>query len=147
MRLGDCAPPLPQVGSAFELLLMDLWREGWDAQARQLQETVERRMAVWSRMPFPYGSEFPWDSTGHEEITTWMLRFGRETEARPTSPARPPMRRANGDELCRRRQNHAGAPLKLAGRLCGGRNAWPTGAWGKRHILSRNYRKSIDACI
>ena len=38
-------------------------------------------MAVWLKMPFPYGSEFAWDSTGHEEISTWMLRFGRAREA------------------------------------------------------------------
>jgi len=69
------------VGSVFELLLTDLWREGWEREARALQETVERRMAVWLRMPFPYGSEFSWDSTGHEEISTWMLRFGRAREA------------------------------------------------------------------
>jgi hypothetical protein len=38
-------------------------------------------------MPFPYGSEFSWDSTGHEEIATWMLRFGRHKEARQTMDA------------------------------------------------------------
>ena len=75
------------VGSVFELVLSDLWREGWEAQARQLQETVERRMAIWFKMPFPYGSEFSWDSTGHEEIATWMLRFGRHKEARQTMDA------------------------------------------------------------
>jgi len=75
------------VGSVFELLLTDLWREGWEREARALQETVERRMAVWLRMPFPYGSEFSWDSTGHEEISTWMLRFGRAREARQTLDA------------------------------------------------------------
>jgi len=48
---------------------------------------VERRMAVWLRMPFPYGSEFAWDSTGHEEISTWMLRFGKFKEARQTRNA------------------------------------------------------------
>ena len=56
-------------------------------QAAELQRTVEQRMAVWLRMPFPYGSEFAWDSTGHEEISTWMLRFGRLAEARQTLDA------------------------------------------------------------
>ena len=75
------------VGSVFELVLTDLIREGWDAEARELQLAVEKRMAVWLKMPFPYGSEFSWDSTGHEEISTWMLRFGRLKEARQTMDA------------------------------------------------------------
>ena len=75
------------VGSVFELLLADLWREGWEKEARQVQETVEKRMATWLKMPFPYGSEFSWDSTGHEEISTWMLRFGKAKEARQTLDA------------------------------------------------------------
>ena len=62
------------VGSVFESVLSDLWREGWEQEAASLQSTVERRMAVWLKMPFPYGSEFAWDSTGHEEIHTWLLR-------------------------------------------------------------------------
>ena len=44
-------------------------------------------MATWLKMPFPYGSEFSWDSTGHEEISTWMLRFGKAKEARQTLDA------------------------------------------------------------
>ena len=75
------------VGSIFELLLTDLRREGWSTEAAELQRTVEQRMAVWLKMPFPYGSEFSWDSTGHEEISTWMLRFGRAAEARQTLDA------------------------------------------------------------
>jgi hypothetical protein len=72
------------VGSVFELLLSDLLREGWSEQAAALQRTVERRMAVWLAMPFPYGSEFAWDSTGHEEIATWMARFGHAADAATT---------------------------------------------------------------
>jgi hypothetical protein len=75
------------VGSVFELVLSDLIREGWEYQARELQEAVEKRMGVWLKMPFPYGSEFSWDSTGHEEISTWMLRFGKLAEARQTMGA------------------------------------------------------------
>jgi hypothetical protein len=39
-------------------------------------------MRVWLRMPFPYGSEFSWDSTGHEEIAIWLMRFGKGDEAK-----------------------------------------------------------------
>lgn len=62
------------VGSVFELLLTDLLREGWAKEARELQNTVERRLGVWLRMPFPYGSEFPFDNTGHEARTCAMRR-------------------------------------------------------------------------
>ena len=75
------------VGSIFELLLTDLSVEGWTSEARELQEMIEHRMSVWLKMPFPYGSEFAWDSTGHEEISTWMLRFGKLDEARQTLDA------------------------------------------------------------
>jgi hypothetical protein len=43
-------------------------------------------MRVWLRMPFPYGSEFAWDSTGHEEIATWLIRFGKGEEAKQVGP-------------------------------------------------------------
>ena len=75
------------VGSVSELLLLDLRREGWAAQAAALQETVERRMGVWLQMPFPYGSEFAWDSTGHEEIGTWLFRFNHSRQAAQTVAA------------------------------------------------------------
>ena len=75
------------VGSVFEMLLSDLHREGWTVQAERLQRQTERRMAMWLSMPFPFGSEFAWDSTGHEEIATWMARFGRHAEARATMRA------------------------------------------------------------
>jgi len=75
------------VGSVFDSVLMDLLREGWTAEAGELQLAVEKRMRVWLSMPFPYGSEFAWDSTGHEEIATWMARFGHAAKARQTADA------------------------------------------------------------
>ena len=75
------------VGSVFELLLTDLYREGWVSEAREMQTFIEKRIGVWLKMPFPYGSEFAWDSTGHEEISTWMLRFGKIREAEQTTAA------------------------------------------------------------
>ena len=52
--------------------------EGLDALASELEATKQRRMNKWMSMIFPYGSEFAWDSTGHEEINTWLLRFGHD---------------------------------------------------------------------
>jgi hypothetical protein len=84
------------VGSIFERVLVDLESEihlsGADGAARSahaasgvnvsaiavardaMQLLRGTRMRRWLSMEFPYGSEFPWDSTGHEEIHTWLLR-------------------------------------------------------------------------
>jgi len=72
------------VGSAFVLILDDLEREGFDDEAAPVRKMVEQRIAKWSRMSFPYGSEFPWDSTGQEEINTWLLRRGEHAKANMT---------------------------------------------------------------
>ena len=93
------------VGSVFERILSDLEREveavegvgaagtavGADDAASELRAAAadmrrlsESRMRKWLSMIFPYGSEFPWDSTGHEEIHTWLLRAGKHAAANKT---------------------------------------------------------------
>ena len=44
-------------------------------------------MRKWLSLEFPYGSEFPWDSTGHEEIHTWLVRHGELQAANRTVQA------------------------------------------------------------
>ena len=75
------------VGSTFATILSDLRREGMTALANELEAAKDKRMKKWLSMIFPYGSEFPWDSTGHEEIHTWLLRDGRHTDANKTVQA------------------------------------------------------------
>ena len=75
------------VGSIFALVLRDLEREGMASLASEVERIKERRMAKWMSMPFPYGSEFPWDSTGHEEIHTWLMRDGKYAAANKTVQA------------------------------------------------------------
>ena len=72
------------VGSAFQLVLDDLEREGFEEEAAPLREMVKQRLGKWAQMVFPYGSEFPWDSTGQEEINTWLLRSGKYAAANKT---------------------------------------------------------------
>ena len=50
---------------------------------------VKQRLGKWAQMVFPYGSEFPWDSTGQEEINTWLLRSGKYAAANKTVGANP----------------------------------------------------------
>lgn len=75
------------VGSTFATVLRDLRREGMDGLADELEAAKQRRMNKWLSMIFPYGSEFPWDSTGHEEIHTWLLHDGRLRDANRTVQA------------------------------------------------------------
>ena len=75
------------VGSIFATVLRDLEREGMTSLAAELERIKSRRMAKWLSMEFPYGSEFPWDSTGHEEIHTWLIRDGQYAAANKTVQA------------------------------------------------------------
>ena len=75
------------VGSIFVAVLADLRREGLTALADELEAIKERRMRKWMSMLFPYGSEFPWDSTGHEEIHSWLLHDGKVADANKTVQA------------------------------------------------------------
>jgi len=39
------------------------------------------RLAIWASIPFPFGSEMPWDSTGQEEIYATAALWGNDTLA------------------------------------------------------------------
>jgi len=92
------------VGSVFERVLSDLEREidasrgrnidgafgglgnasDLEALAVQMRQIHGKRVKRWLAMAFPYGSEFPWDSTGHEEIHTWLMREQQHAAANKT---------------------------------------------------------------
>jgi hypothetical protein len=68
-------------GTVFLLILQDLQREGWTAQARALEATMRGRAEVWRSLGYPFGSEMPWDSTGQEEVYGWSRVFGYDEKA------------------------------------------------------------------
>ncbi|HKK45538.1 MAG TPA: DUF5695 domain-containing protein, partial [Balneolaceae bacterium] len=74
-------------GTVFLKILLDLQREGWDAKAQSYEETMRKRADVWKSLPFPFGSEMPWDSTGQEEVYAWCNYFGFDTKAKITLDA------------------------------------------------------------
>ncbi len=74
-------------GDVFVEILLDLKREGWTAQALQLESQMRARAAVWEQEDFPFGSEMPWDSTGQEEVYAWTEYFGDSQKARVTLDA------------------------------------------------------------
>ena len=44
----------------------------------------QARANIWRSLPFPFGSEFPWDSTGQEEIYLTAQRFRMYTLSNST---------------------------------------------------------------
>ena len=75
------------VGSIFAIVYRDLVREGMGDLAAELDGVREKRMRKWLALEFPYGSEFPWDSTGHEEIHTWLMMHKHHLAANRTVQA------------------------------------------------------------
>lgn len=69
-------------GSVFREILLDLEREGWGAEASDLESRMRARAEVWRGEAYPFGSEMAWDSTGQEEVYTWTKHFGFAAAAR-----------------------------------------------------------------
>jgi Family of unknown function (DUF5695) len=68
-------------GDVFVLLLDDVKREGWTAQAAYLEGAMKQRADRWNSEAYPFGSEMAWDSTGQEEIFAWTDFFGYKDKA------------------------------------------------------------------
>jgi hypothetical protein len=74
-------------GDIFVFILDDLRREGFKAQADKLEAEMRARADHWRAQAYPFGSEMPWDSTGQEEVFTWMKYFGYKDKAQVTLDA------------------------------------------------------------
>ena len=68
-------------GTVFLLILKDLKAEGMTDLADPLEEAMKSRALYWATLPFPFGSEMPWDSTGQEEVYMWSDYFGFSEKA------------------------------------------------------------------
>lgn len=71
-------------GEVFLEILRDLEREGMTREARSLESLMKKRADHWLALPYPFGSEMPWDSTGQPEVYAWMRHFGHERQAAMT---------------------------------------------------------------
>lgn len=71
-------------GTVFLLILKDLQKEGMGSMAKYLEEVMKKRTDVWAELPYPFGSEMPWDSTGQEEVYMWTDYFGFDQKAEVT---------------------------------------------------------------
>jgi alpha-L-arabinofuranosidase len=74
-------------GTVFYLILRDLQAEGMIEQARALETAMKGRALHWRSLPYPFGSEMPWDSTGQEEVYVWSHYFGFPDKADVTLKA------------------------------------------------------------
>lgn len=63
-------------GSFFALIRDAAAAEGWTAEAAALDAVMKQRLGLWESLAFPFGSEFPWDSTGQEEVFTHSAAYG-----------------------------------------------------------------------
>lgn len=52
-------------------LLKDLYREGWTAQAQEVESLMLARVNLWNVTAVPFGSELGWDCTGQEGVFFW----------------------------------------------------------------------------
>ena len=71
-------------GDVFVEILQDLIREGATDEAREMERLMKERVEHWRTLPFPFGSEMAWDSTGQAEVYAWMRYFGFTREADQT---------------------------------------------------------------
>ena len=54
------------------------------ALSATLSANMKQRQQHWAATPYPYGSEFGFDTTGQEEVVVWNLYFGNESVAKMT---------------------------------------------------------------
>ncbi len=64
------------IASVFLHVMDALQTEGCIHEFEQMTAIQRVRARLWQSLPFPFGSEFPWDSTGQEEIYLTAQRFG-----------------------------------------------------------------------
>jgi len=71
-------------GDVFVDILKDLKREGMTAEAAEYEALMKGRADHWKTLPYPFGSEMAWDSTGQPEVYAWMRYFGYQPQADET---------------------------------------------------------------
>lgn len=71
-------------GNVFVDILDDLQREGMTDAATQVRALMKSRADHWATLPYPFGSEMAWDSTGQPEVYAWMRYFGYARQAAET---------------------------------------------------------------
>ena len=76
-------------GTIFREILVALQAEGAlnatiQAWADALDKNMAARALQWSTEPYPFGSEFSYDTTGQEEVFVWLQHYGYADAANRT---------------------------------------------------------------
>ncbi|MFC3579756.1 DUF5695 domain-containing protein [Sphingomonas hylomeconis] len=71
-------------GDVFVDILKDLKREKMTAEATEMERLMKGRADHWASLPYPFGSEMAWDSTGQPEVYAWLRYFGYQKQADQT---------------------------------------------------------------
>ncbi|HET7841110.1 MAG TPA: DUF5695 domain-containing protein, partial [Terriglobia bacterium] len=65
-------------------ILDDIEKEQWDAESKKLREVLSECNDVFVKDPYPYASEFPVDTTAHEQVYFFTRYFGNSDKAAKT---------------------------------------------------------------
>ena len=71
-------------GSNALEILDDIGREGWQEEHQNLLEQIRKCNEVFVNDPYPYASEFPVDTTAHEQVYFFTRYFGNSEKNRKT---------------------------------------------------------------
>jgi len=89
LKIGRGGPGLMD-GTVFREVLIALKLEAslgndtFAEYAALLEDKMHARATNWAKQPYPYGSEFAFDSTGQEEVVIWLSYFGMYEDANKT---------------------------------------------------------------
>jgi len=76
-------------------ILEDIKKEGWHAEYQNLLEEIRKCNDVFLNNPYPYASEFPVDTTAHEQVYFFTRYFGNTEKNRKTLQVTQALRGGN----------------------------------------------------
>lgn len=76
-------------------ILADIEKEGWQDEHKNLLEQIRKCNEVFLNDPYPYASEFPEDTTAHEQVYFFTRYFGNTEKSRKTLQVTKALRGGN----------------------------------------------------
>jgi hypothetical protein len=76
-------------------ILADIEKEGWQDEHKNLLEQIRKCNEVFLNDPYPYASEFPEDTTAHEQVYFFTRYFGNTEKSHKTLQVTKALRGGN----------------------------------------------------
>ena len=76
-------------------ILEDIKKEGWEEEQKNLLEAIRNCNDIFVQDPYPYASEFPVDTTAHEQVYFFTRHFGNTEKNRRTLQVTAALRGGN----------------------------------------------------